>query len=77
MFSFPRFDSTGAAVGNTIFIGVFVAALVLLARRRRSREVSPWMWALCLLHVSYRGIYVPIGPVLVMASLFVTRASMP
>jgi len=70
----PSFDSAGAVIGNSLGIAVFVAALVLLIRRRRSgARVSAWAWALCILSVSYRGIFVPIGPILALATIYSTR----
>ena len=74
----PRFDSLGAIVGNVVSLAVFVVAVAILIHRRRSGlAVSPWAWPLCILHLSYNGIYVPIGPALVLVSLYASRREQP
>ena len=74
----PRFDSPGAIVGNAVSVAVFVVAVTLLIRKRRSdMGVLPWAWPLCILHVSYNGIYIPIGPALVLSNVYATRIARP
>ena len=66
----PRFDTWEAALANTASIAVLLLAIVLLWRARRTDRPPSWgMWIICLAHFSMNGIYLPIGPLLVLVPL--------
>lgn len=66
--SSPRFDSVGQAALNVIGIALWVTVLVLVVRRHRAGRGSGWGVVALLVNVSISGVYVPIGPLLWLAT---------
>lgn len=66
----PRLDTVEAVVGNAVSCVVLVITVLLLWRARRSEHPPSWgLWLLCLAHISFNGVYLPLGPLLVLVSL--------
>ncbi|HAP75201.1 MAG TPA: hypothetical protein DCR14_03880 [Acidimicrobiaceae bacterium] len=66
----PRLDTVEAVVGNAVSCVVLVITVLLLWRARRSERPPSWgLWLLCLAHTSFNGVYLPLGPLLVLVSL--------
>ena len=64
----PRFDSWGLAVTNAVTIAIFVWVLMIALRRRRAGTRIGWGWVAILVHVSIGGLYLPVGPLLWLAT---------
>ena len=65
----PRFDSTFLIVGNAVTIVTFFAVIWIgLRRRRQGHGPTVWGWLAIGIHTSIAGLYLPIGPLLWLAT---------
>lgn len=64
----PRFDSWGLAVANAVTIAISVGVLMIAVSRRRAGTQIGRGWVALLVHVSIGGLYLPVGPLLWLAT---------
>ena len=64
----PRFDTPWRALLNGIGVALWLIAVVwVVARHRRGHRTSAWEWVGLVISISIAGVYIPLGPLCVLA----------
>jgi hypothetical protein len=70
----PRFDTPWRALLNVIGVALWLIAVVwVVARHRRGHRTAAWEWVGLVINISMAGVYIPLGPLCVLAALGADR----
>ena len=70
----PRFDTPWRVFLNVIGVALWLIAVVwVVARHRRGHRTSAWEWVGLVMNISMAGVYIPLGPLCVLAGLAADR----